>query len=423
MTVFEALRGDIDRGARGGAVRLYKEGRHMQDPSKKHPWLKLLRKHDGADHVKVSNEDSDCFLREHRHQLRRNKQWILGLILFGAVLVGSLLIHLALVTKSRDELSARYRSLSTAIDRFFSVVDSETSLSLSPVVTGNEERLREASRLFAETSKQYHSLSTALNRFFSVVDSETLLPPPPDQGDIEKRLVEMTRLLVKTDQAFHLFAGMTHGILQNRLEHTAEDLAFLGVEAEQLFAQSKKSASTGGLEPDDELTDILARYVNDDLYEELDSLLTARQFIGSMPHIAPVANAIVSSPFGLRRHPVTGKVYPHYGVDYISLVDTGVFATGSGRVVFAGEDGSFGNVLIIDHGGGLRTLYAHLRSFAVERDAFVEAGQRIGVVGKTGASKGIHLHYEVQYNGKRLNPLKVLKIARKIKNKEDRSLL
>jgi len=83
---------------------------------------------------------------------------------------------------------------------------------------------------------------------------------------------------------------------------------------------------------------------------------------------------------------------------------TGVLAAGSGQVIYAGWLGSYGNAIIIDHGKGLSTLYAHLSSIAVREGEAVNRGERIGNVGSTGLSTGPHLHFEVRKNGDPVNP-------------------
>lgn len=116
----------------------------------------------------------------------------------------------------------------------------------------------------------------------------------------------------------------------------------------------------------------------------------------------------VTSNFDPERvHPITGKVEKHNGVDISTpnIMNQPVGAVKDGTVTFAGTMGGYGNLVILDHGNGFETRYAHLNSITVSKDAKVIAGQVIGHVGSTGDSTGAHLHLETRMNGQVLNPL------------------
>lgn len=115
---------------------------------------------------------------------------------------------------------------------------------------------------------------------------------------------------------------------------------------------------------------------------------------------------IVSSPFGWRSDPMHGKARRHAGVDLPGHSRAEIYATGSGQVRFAGWMGGYGRCIEIDHGGGLRTRYAHLADIAVRPGQFVSGGAVIGRMGSTGRSTGTHLHYEVRLNGVPVDPLR-----------------
>ena len=122
---------------------------------------------------------------------------------------------------------------------------------------------------------------------------------------------------------------------------------------------------------------------------------------------APLAFSRVSSPFNLRRrHPVLNSIRAHRGVDYAAPRGTPVKAAGDGKVIFRGRKGGYGNVVVIQHGSNISTLYAHLNNFArsVPHGARVKQGQTIGFVGSTGLATGPHLHYEFKVNGVHRNP-------------------
>lgn len=114
----------------------------------------------------------------------------------------------------------------------------------------------------------------------------------------------------------------------------------------------------------------------------------------------------ISSRFGMRRHPVHGDQRMHSGVDIAAPGGTPIRASASGRVIFSGVQGGYGNMVIIDHGNGVTTRYAHQNGRSMPRvGTQVTRGQVIGQVGTTGTSTGNHLHYEVRRNGSAIDPM------------------
>ncbi|MFP5375568.1 MAG: peptidoglycan DD-metalloendopeptidase family protein [Acidimicrobiia bacterium] len=122
----------------------------------------------------------------------------------------------------------------------------------------------------------------------------------------------------------------------------------------------------------------------------------------------PVAGFAVTSRFGPRLHPIFQTVRDHDGVDFAAPSGVPVRAAAAGTVVAAGPRGGYGNATIVDHGGGLATLYAHQSELFVTAGTVVAAGQVIGAVGSTGFSTGPHLHFEVRVGGVPVDPLSFL---------------
>jgi len=115
-------------------------------------------------------------------------------------------------------------------------------------------------------------------------------------------------------------------------------------------------------------------------------------------------NARVSSEFGYRIHPIYRTRRLHAGIDMGAAGGTPIAASNSGVVIFAGRRGGYGNTIIVDHGGGITTLYAHQSRLGSSNGQLVDRGDIIGYVGTTGTSTGNHLHFEVRVNGTPTNP-------------------
>lgn len=132
-----------------------------------------------------------------------------------------------------------------------------------------------------------------------------------------------------------------------------------------------------------------------------------RSLLASIPSIWPT-RGWVTSDFGSRLDPYTADRVMHGGIDIAAPHGKEVLAPSDGTVVFAGLEGGYGNVLVIDHGYGIKTRYAHLSAINVKPADKVVRGQRVALVGNTGRSTGPHLHYEVRVNGMAQNPRKFI---------------
>lgn len=132
-----------------------------------------------------------------------------------------------------------------------------------------------------------------------------------------------------------------------------------------------------------------------------------RLLLESVPAGWPI-RGVLSSGFGTRTSPFTGTPVFHHGVDIVAPTGAVVAAAGPGTVVKSRFEALMGNVVVVDHGAGYRTVYAHLSERKVEEGDFVERGEELGKVGATGRVTGPHLHYEVCVDGLRVNPARFL---------------
>lgn len=132
-----------------------------------------------------------------------------------------------------------------------------------------------------------------------------------------------------------------------------------------------------------------------------------KELLAATPSIWPTEGWI-SSPFGMRRSPFTGRREFHKGIDISNRKGTPIYAPAKGRVSFAGVDGGYGKSVVIRHGAGIMTRYAHMYRYIVKPNQTVTRGELIGYMGNTGRSTGPHLHYEVRLNGVCVNPMRYI---------------
>lgn len=140
--------------------------------------------------------------------------------------------------------------------------------------------------------------------------------------------------------------------------------------------------------------------------ESMGPIKSKLAYLMAKPSIMPVT-ASITAGFGYRRNPFTSRGSEfHKGVDFAAPYGKTVVATGDGIVIFSGWNSGYGKTLIISHGYGITTMYAHNSKLLVKQGDKVKRGQAITKVGNTGRSTGPHLHYEVKVNGKNVNPIK-----------------
>lgn len=140
------------------------------------------------------------------------------------------------------------------------------------------------------------------------------------------------------------------------------------------------------------------------LSETLAYFFDASQLLSATPSIRPVPVAWLSSSFGVRRHPIFGTLLMHKGLDLAGYVGLTVIAPATGKVVFTGVRGGYGRVVVLDHGYGMQTHFAHLSRSLVKVGETIRRGEPIAEMGSSGNSTGPHLHYEVRHRGQPLDP-------------------
>lgn len=234
-----------------------------------------------------------------------------------------------------------------------------------------------------------------------------------------KALRERTVALIQRLDDLHAAQGNVLDRLGERTEKNIDEaerlIAMTGLDVNAVLKRATKSFyGQGG--PMIEVPEGEAQSGLPGSVSEIDSQLTRwsglRALLKRIPMISPVDFYHKASDFGLRRDPMNKRRSMHFGVDLASWRGAPVYATAPGRVVFAGRKGRFGLMVEIDHGYGIHTRYAHLMKILVKRGDEVDHRHEIALLGSTGRSTGPHVHYEIRFDGKPMNPSKFIRAGR-----------
>jgi murein DD-endopeptidase MepM/ murein hydrolase activator NlpD len=152
-----------------------------------------------------------------------------------------------------------------------------------------------------------------------------------------------------------------------------------------------------------------AIYIQSKSYDEIENMILNKQkMLASIPAILPIAIKDfkgINSSYGYRIHPIYKQRIAHMGMDFAGITNTPIYATGDGKAIHVGQERGYGKKIVIDHGYGYKTMYAHLNKFNIRRGQKIKRGEVIGYLGNTGISTGPHLHYEVRKNNRPVNPI------------------
>ncbi len=150
------------------------------------------------------------------------------------------------------------------------------------------------------------------------------------------------------------------------------------------------------------------------LYAHYNRLIDLESAMQHIPVGKPAKKYYISSSFGIRKDPFKKKWARHHGVDMAGWWKTPIYASANGTVLKAGRNGAYGKFIEIDHGNGFRSRYGHLSKLKVKKGDKVTLEQEIGLMGTTGRSTSPHLHYEIWFNGKPINPQKIFKASNNV---------
>jgi murein DD-endopeptidase MepM/ murein hydrolase activator NlpD len=274
---------------------------------------------------------------------------------------------------------------------------------LFPVKSPLGELTAEIKRDLTRDSAMIASIETAP---VNSAQSVKILPAPEQLNDLVVEPVALMQLVAETSQA-PATGVKPQDIKEDEQPTMLEKMATLAMapaptvdylteeEEEQRITERLQALTTGNIKK--------AKPGNRDLRLAMASNKTNRGLMGPLGNSVnflsiPLKGSYISSRFGMRN----GR--PHEGTDFAAPMGTAIYASAAGQVINSGWSGGYGNMILIDHGNGLKTLYGHCSKVMVSTGQWVKQGELIGKVGNTGHSTGPHLHYEVLSNGVPKNP-------------------
>ncbi len=341
------------------------------------------------------------------------------------------LVNLAMGGSPFMKTDARIVELETAIER--QLAESQAKIETTELLL--EEQRASFTAMAANIEAKHNTLSELMSSdslasfgeepLLRFAEPKVLMSPAPrDRSDRVARRANLTGDATPTgldiDRSLLSLDDTQNRILLTAEAELLDQIAFkrAGVEATDMELDDVMSAGSEGQGgpyiPLDGPTSELRHgefqprinTIEARLYEAqaLDTVVTA------IPLGHPVVNeTVMTSRFGVRRDPFTKRPTHHGGLDFIGGPMSPIVTTAPGRVIRAGWNGTYGNLVEIDHGHGFTTRYAHLKKIYVKRGDILEEGEKVGGMGSTGRSSGTHLHYEVRFQGRAYDPLKFIK--------------
>jgi murein DD-endopeptidase MepM/ murein hydrolase activator NlpD len=279
-----------------------------------------------------------------------------------------------------------------------------------------EAQIQETERHAGDIEQQARQLTVALN---AAIDQRNRLQNERAKmagtvGDLQQELTSLQ------DSQASFVANLAERARDN-IDVMEKTVAMTGLDVDKLLQSVATDENSGqggpfipappaGAGEDDGGQKLMASVAT--LGDQVDRWEKLQFILRSLPLTAPIDSYYISSGFGARMDPFNGERAVHEGIDMVSKLRSEVLATAPGTVIFAGWKGGYGRAVEIDHGLGIVTRYAHLYAINVKVGDVVDYRQEIGKLGSSGRSSGPHVHFEVRYNGRPLDPMAFLKAGR-----------
>lgn len=239
-----------------------------------------------------------------------------------------------------------------------------------------------------------------------------------ERNELRKQLIDLQKMVEDMREAEMNVLDKVSQIAENEMKKIKDAISSINVSLKKrgmyfnASANNKKQQGSGGPYIPEENKFLQEKKVNDkvsNLYKTVDDVAYLREVLSYVPLGKPVLWTIVSSQYGARSDPFKKLKAYHKGVDLAGRTGNKIKVMAKGKVIKSEYNSGYGNVVEVDHGNGFVTKYAHLNKSYVKKGQHLEIGDAIGEMGSTGRSTGPHLHYEVLYKGKDVDPMPFIK--------------
>jgi murein DD-endopeptidase MepM/ murein hydrolase activator NlpD len=228
-------------------------------------------------------------------------------------------------------------------------------------------------------------------------------------GLTEEQMLSLAQTIRDRDMSIRRFVETSMVAVSEENDSLKSQLETSGL-TEKIIKIIQQNSANGGFTLDGDLQS--NPLMRGNVAEELSTNRSLREVLYALPNRMPVTNFSLSSDFGIRKHPLTGKSHFHTGVDLMSETgDDKVFAVKPGVVVMSELHPQYGNTVVVRHSNGVESLYAHMAQLLVKVGDKVTTDNVLGYIGNTGLSTGKHLHFEILVGGYPVNPQKVIRTA------------
>ncbi|MBQ4526760.1 MAG: peptidoglycan DD-metalloendopeptidase family protein [Clostridia bacterium] len=321
----------------------------------------------------------------------------------------------------REELDVQIMGVQEEIDKYQKEIDNKVV-----AIDATQKKIDELTVELQEQNASYAARAEALIKKGGVTYTEILLKSKSIDDMVTRmsiikhivrydsqKLDEIEKSMVEVDELKNELVDQKAEVVELKEEQDAKkaELDTLRAESQQIiddlqadieaFEREYELAKQAEANAKAHAEQLRQQYDSSSSGVTLPSNYTAGQFVWPSD-----TTRLVTSPYGYRIHPVMGTSRFHAGIDIGAAYGTNILASDAGVVLVSGyNSGGYGNYVVINHGGGYTTLYAHCSSLLVSSGQAVARGQVIAKCGSTGMSTGPHIHYEVQYNGKTTNPM------------------
>ena len=342
--------------------------------------------------------------------LKKRRQVVIALALVLALCIGTVSANAATLSELREQISEKQSELEKGQEQEKSL--SKKLNELEQAIGENEEKLTTLEAELKEAQEKVETQTENLNsrlRNMYKNGSVGFLDVLMDSSSFSEFLtnLDMVKIIYSSDKDVLNDLQEAH----DQVEEKKEEVETLQAELEEsraVVSEEKESIAASNEETEKMLDELQADAdkLTAELQQQAGSSGSSKYTGGTMAWPVPsVGTSNITSLYGYRIHPIIGVGHGHSGVDIGASYGSSVVAANAGTVIYAGWYGGYGNCVMIDHGGGIVTLYGHNSAFNVSVGQSVSRGQTIAFIGSTGNSTGPHCHFEVRINGSTTDPL------------------